>query len=415
MSRDTDEMNLTAYALGELEGAGRQAVEARVSASADDRRFVDEVRAAADAISQELARGQPSGLEAIHYAAIELRLRNTETPRPARREGMGGRWGLALSLAASIAIVGGAVAVILLALPSRPHVAVNEPVTQPAERPILIPLVQGSEEPNSSSPGPGFAPDGKTPFVSVADHPVSSFSMDPDTTSYEEVRQALFAGRMPTRDSVKIEGLINAFTYDDPAPTPGAVFGARIEVGQCPWQPEHRLATIAIKARAGNGIVAEDAQTEVAFSPAAVTSYRLLGYEGVAQRDASAATPRAAERIAGGHAITALYEIITANHASAARDLLTLSVQYRSAEGEPQQVAQFVGRDARPAPGMESADFRFAAAVAEFGMALRDSSHNSKARLADAIALAQSGVGIDSSGQRRAFIHLARQAEKLMG
>lgn len=416
MSRDADEMNLTAYALGELEGAERDAVEAQLSASADDRRLVDQVRVVADAISQELAREQPSGLDAIHYAAIELRLRNIETPRPSpRRERMGGRLGLAMSLAASIAIVGGAVAVIFMALPSRPHVAVSEPVTQPAEHLILIPLVQGSEEPNSSSAGPGVTPDGKTPFVSVADHPVSSFSMDPDTTSYEEVRQALFAGRMPTRDSVKIEGLINAFAYDDPAPAAGTVFGAHIEVGPCPWQPEHRLARIAIKARAGKGIVAEDAQTEVAFSPATVTSYRLLGYENVAQHEASTAVPRPSERIAAGHAITALYEIISANSASTARDLLTLSVRYRSAEGEPQQVAQFVGRDARAAPGTESADFRFAAAVAEFGMALRDASSNSKTRIADAIVLAQSGVGADSSGQRRVFIDLARQAEKLIG
>jgi anti-sigma factor RsiW len=415
MSRDADEMNLTAYALGELEGAERQAIEARLSASADDRRFVDEVRVTADAISHELDREQLSGLDAIHYAAIELRLRNTEAPRPARRDGVGGRLGLALSLAASIAIVGGAVAVIVLVLPSRPHVAVNEPVTQAAEHPILIPLVQGSEEPNSSSPGPSFAPDGKTPFVSVADHPVSSFSMDPDTTSYEEVRQALFAGRMPTRDSVKIEGLINAFAYDDPAPAAGAVFGARIEVGQCPWQPEHRLARIAIKARAGKGIVAEEAQTEVAFSPAAVTSYRLLGYENVAKPDASAALPHAAERIAAGHVITALYEIISTTPASTARDLLTLNVRYRSAESGPSQVVQFVGRDGRTGPGSESADFRFVAAVAEFGIALRDSSPSSRTRIADAVVLAQNSVGTDSSGDRRAFIDLARQAEKLMG
>jgi len=409
MRRETDEMNLTAYALGELGGAEREAVEARLLASADDRRFVDEVRAGANLISEELARERREGLDAIHYAAIELRLRDSRGPAiTARRDLVRGRIGFVLSLAASVAIVGGAVGLILLSLSRHSSVAIGPPNTQPSGGPILIPL-EGTGLEDVHSQGVAMGPQSAESFVNAADHPVSSFAMETDAAAYEDVRRALSDGRLPTRESVKIEGLVNAFSYDDPAPAPGAIFGARVEIGQCPWHPDHRLARIAVKARAGDGIVATDVRAEVAFVPAAVQSYRLLGYEG----DASGKT-EGGDSVAAGHAVTALYEVVPAASV-VSQELLTVHLRYRATEGAAVQTTQVVGRDTSPTRGSESADFRFAAAVAEFAMALRDSSHGSKARIANAIALAQSGVGADSSGQRRAFIDLARQAEKLIG
>lgn len=409
MQRESDEMNLTTYALGELEGAEREAVEARLAASSDDRRFVEEVRAAARLISDELSQEPVGSLDAIHHAAIELRLRGSEATRSADHPRRG-HMGFFLSLAASIAIIGGAVGAILLAISRHNDVAVNVSQTQPAGMPILIPLDPSSSGTNDASPGVAMAPPSSDPFISVADHPVSSFAMNTDTASYDEVRDAIVHNRTPTRDSLKTEGLINAFQYDEPAVAPGAVFGVSIEVGQCPWQPEHRLARIAVKARPGVGNAAEDVHTEVAFLPATVKSYRLLGYD----RDTSGSNGQG-EIVAAGQAVTVLYEMIPASSATGAAQLLTLRLRYRPGSGQGEQLVQFIGRDLKSNSSLESNDFRFAAAVAEFAMVLRGSPQRGQATVQSAIALAEAGRGADRSGQRKAFIELARHAKQLMG
>lgn len=412
MRSEADEMNLTAYALGELDGAGREAVEASLAASSENRQFVEEVRSAARLVSEELAREPVGGLDAIHYAAIELRLRDPVPPAMVgRSDWVRGRVGFVLSLAASIAIIGGTVGVILFAMSRHNDVAVSMPQTQPSGTPILIPLdPSSSSDASDPSPAVQMASLSSDPFVSVADHPVSSFAMNTDAASYDEVREAIFSNRMPTRDSLKIEGLINAFQCDEPAPAPGATFGAAIEVGECPWQPEHRLARIAVKARPGSGNVAEDVRTEVAFLPEKVKSYRLLGYD---QQTPAAA--RRGETVAGGQAATALYELIPTASANGPGELLTLRLRYRLSAGDSEQMVQFIGHDARSALAAESADFRFAAGVAEFGMVLRDAPQRGRASMADAIALAEAGRGADAIGERKAFIELARHAKQLMG
>lgn len=411
MRSEADEMNLTAYALGELEGAEREAVGASLAASSENRRFVEEVRSAARLVSEELAREPVGGLDAIHYAAIELRLRGSPAPLMAGRgDWMRGHMGFVLSLAASIAIISGTIGAILLLISRHGDIAVNMPQTQPSGTPVLIPLEPTFPGGNDSLPGVAIAPAPSDPFVSVADHPVSSFALNTDTASYDEVREAIFGNRMPTRDSLKIEGLINAFQYDDPAPAPGATFGASIEVGECPWQPEHRLARIAVKARAGSGNVADDVRTEVAFVPEKIKSYRLLGYD-----QEIPAAPRQGETVAGGRAVTALYELIPTASANGPGELLTLRLRYRLSAGDSEQVVQFIGHDARSARAAESPDFRFAAAVAEFGMVLRGSPQRGAATMDTAIVVADGARGPDPSGERKAFIELARHAKQLMG
>jgi Ca-activated chloride channel family protein len=60
-----------------------------------------------------------------------------------------------------------------------------------------------------------------------------------------------------------------------------------------------------------------------------------------------------------------------------------------------------------------SADFRFAASVAEFGMILRGSPYKADATLTDVIAQAERAMGKDKHGYRAEFIDLAREAAKL--
>jgi hypothetical protein len=421
MRSEADEMSLTAFALGELEGDERAAVEARVAASADDRQYVEDVRAAANLVAAELGREPSVSLDAIHYAAIELRLRGDAgaTHPPDRRAVVRGRIGLGLSIAASVAIVATALTFILATIHRHHETAINPISTEPSPTPILIPF-QPLNVAEDSSPGHGIArpPAGAGPFVNAADHPLSSFAINTDTTSYEDLRKALFNDRLPARESVRIEGLINAFDYDSPKPIGAAPFAADVEVGPCPWTPGHQLARIGIKARDGTGTMAEDVRTEVQFNPAVTHSYRLIGYD--AEPD-EAPGKTSGETIAAGRMVTVLYEIAPVVAASeknsqgiaAPANPLTLRVRYRDPGQAAEQVAEFVGHPA--ANNAPSTDFQFASAVAELGMLLRDSPDRGSASVASVIALAQTARGPDPHGQRQQFIELARRAKDLLG
>src|SRR5262249_27776713 len=86
-------------------------------------------------------------------------------------------------------------------------------------------------------------------FLSVARNPLSTFSIDVDTASYSNVRRFLTSGQLPPPGAVRIEELVNYFTYDDPAPNGDVPFSVSIEVAECPWNSEHRLARIGLKGK----------------------------------------------------------------------------------------------------------------------------------------------------------------------
>src|SRR5258708_7121258 len=87
------------------------------------------------------------------------------------------------------------------------------------------------------------------PFLAAARNPLSTFSIDVDTASYSNVRRFLTEGRLPPAGAVRIEELINYFTYDDPPPQGDVPFSVNIEVAECPWNADHRLARISLKGR----------------------------------------------------------------------------------------------------------------------------------------------------------------------
>jgi Ca-activated chloride channel family protein len=86
-------------------------------------------------------------------------------------------------------------------------------------------------------------------FQSVAEHPLSTFSVDVDTASYANVRRFLAENRLPPADAVRIEELVNYFPYAYEPPANGAPFAVHTEVTGCPWEPEHRLVRIGLKAK----------------------------------------------------------------------------------------------------------------------------------------------------------------------
>jgi Ca-activated chloride channel family protein len=86
-------------------------------------------------------------------------------------------------------------------------------------------------------------------FRDPAKQPLSTFSVDVDTASYANVRRFLADGRLPPKDAVRIEELVNYFGYDYPVPAKGQPFSVTSEVAACPWKPEHRLVLVGLRGR----------------------------------------------------------------------------------------------------------------------------------------------------------------------
>ena len=454
---------------------------------------------------------------------------------------------------------------------------------------------------------------------------VSTFSIDVDTASYANVRRFLTSGRLPPPNAVRIEEMINYFSYDYPPPEGNVPFSVQMETAACPWTADHRLLRIGIKGREidrgqrgpsnlvflldvsgsmrggnklplvkqgmkwlvkqlgeddrvaivtyasgtkvrldstggherqrileaidsltaggsthgsagielayrqaaahfveggtnrvilatdgdlnvgitddnalvklikekaktgvfltvlgfgtgnlkdskmekladhGNGIyayidnaaeahkvlveqltgslvtIAKDVKIQIEFNPAAVHSYRLIGYENrmLAAGDFDDDRKDAGE-IGAGHTVTALYEIVPSDGKQAdaakeneglkyqrvrAHDLseqaasgetATLRLRYKQPEAEMSEKLEFVVKDAGKRFGEASADLRFAAAVAAFGMKLRGSKHAGDLTLAAVEEFATGAVGgNDPGGWRSEFVELVRQAKQL--
>ncbi|MBI4239346.1 MAG: VWA domain-containing protein [Deltaproteobacteria bacterium] len=87
------------------------------------------------------------------------------------------------------------------------------------------------------------------PFMSVANNPLSTFSIDVDTAAYANMRRWLRDGALPPKDAVRIEELVNYFPYAYAGPTDAAPFATHVEVASAPWQPSHRLVRVALKGK----------------------------------------------------------------------------------------------------------------------------------------------------------------------
>jgi Ca-activated chloride channel family protein len=90
------------------------------------------------------------------------------------------------------------------------------------------------------------------PFVRTTQENLATFSIDVDTASYANVRRFLNQNQLPPRDAVRIEELINYFSYDYAQPSGNAPIAPNMEVATAPWNPQHRLVRIGIKAREVN-------------------------------------------------------------------------------------------------------------------------------------------------------------------
>jgi len=138
-----------------------------------------------------------------------------------------------------------------------PHKGVAPPAGSPTvagnlySAPAPPPGIVGNRELTAGVPDEGrdkFEEFDASPVKEVASDPVSTFSADVDTASYSFVRRQLSAGRLPQKDSVRVEEMINYFDYAWPAASSAKVpFKPTVVVSDSPWGKGRKLIHIGIK------------------------------------------------------------------------------------------------------------------------------------------------------------------------
>ncbi|TAE40808.1 MAG: VWA domain-containing protein [Oscillatoriales cyanobacterium] len=86
-------------------------------------------------------------------------------------------------------------------------------------------------------------------YQRASNNPLSTFGIDVDTASYSNVRRFINSGVMPPKDAVRLEELINYFTYDYPQPKGDQPFSINTEVANAPWNPQHKLVHIGLQGK----------------------------------------------------------------------------------------------------------------------------------------------------------------------
>ena len=94
-----------------------------------------------------------------------------------------------------------------------------------------------------------YARTGENPFVRASQEPLATFSIDVDTASFSNILRFLDQNQMPPQDAVRIEELVNYFTYDYPNPSGSRPIGVSMAVTTAPWNSRNRLVRFGVKAR----------------------------------------------------------------------------------------------------------------------------------------------------------------------
>ena len=460
-------------------------------------------------------------------------------------------------------------------------------------------------------------------FHKTTDNPLSTFSIDVDAASYSNVRRFINAGQLPPAGAVRIEEMINYFSYEYPQPADGNPFSVNTEVAACPWNPHHKLALIGLQGKriaeenlpasnlvflidvsgsmddpaklplvkqslkllagrlreqdrvslcvyagnaglvlsatpgsnkekiteaidaldaggstaGGQGIllayktakenfikggnnrvilctdgdfnvgitsdaaleeliegerksgvfltvlgfgtgnyqdakmqkladkgngnhayidqlaeakkifvnefggtlftIAKDVKLQVEFNPAVVQGYRLIGYENrILNKEDFNDDKKDAGELGSGHTVTALYEIIPSGENSAflrsvdslkyqsaaeilsksvfEKELMTVKLRYKQPEGDISKLMEVPVKNSNRSLKKASANLKFAAAVAEFGLLLRNSSFRQHASISNVLSLSQSALATDAQGYRKEFVDLVKKARPLI-
>ena len=187
--------------------------------------------------------------------------------------------------------------------------------------------------------------------------------------------------------------------------------------------------------------IAKDVKIQVEFNPASVRSYRLIGYENrmLAKEDFNDDSKDAGE-IGAGHSVVALYEVVPANlppgaeprpavdslkyqaaaiapaqlaEAAKSGQTMTVKLRYKAPDGDQSTLIEMPVKDEGKTLTASSDEYKFSAAVAGFGLLLRDSAYKGTLSWETVRRLALDGKGADKLGYRGEFLQLIDKARGL--
>jgi Ca-activated chloride channel family protein len=205
--------------------------------------------------------------------------------------------------------------------------------------------------------------------------------------------------------------------------------------------PSEGRKVLVDQMRANLFTIAKDVKIQVEFNPVTVAGYRLIGYENrmLAKEDFNNDKKDAGE-IGAGHTVTALYEIVpagqpfpssvdplkyqqpeknadneikTRNPQPASTDLFTVKLRYKAPDGDKSKLIEKVVGPETHEFDKASQDFRFATAVAAFGMKLRGDTDDSELDWSEIQSIARGSLGEDPDAYRAEFLTLVQKAKQL--
>ena len=179
--------------------------------------------------------------------------------------------------------------------------------------------------------------------------------------------------------------------------------------------------------------VAKDVKIRIEFNPLRVKGYRLIGYENrVLTKEDFADDTKDAGELGSGHSITALYEVmpttfkqetrktpplryqdIILSQSSQTNEIMMMRIRYKKPDGKGSVLIARPILDEPVALDEASDNFEFSAAVAEFGLLLRNSKFKGQTTYEQVLQLAKASKGEDSKGYRAEFIRLVETVELL--
>jgi Ca-activated chloride channel family protein len=180
-------------------------------------------------------------------------------------------------------------------------------------------------------------------------------------------------------------------------------------------------------------VIAKDVKLQIEFNPAKVDSYRLIGYENrLLNKEDFNDDKKDAGELGAGHTVTALYEIVPANaktekkvddlkyqqlettpYAYKTNELMFVKLRYKEPKEDTSKLIEHPLQDEGVKFDKTSNNFRYSAAVAEFGMLLRESKFKGDSTFDSVLEMAKGSMGKDDFGYRAEFVQLVEKAKLL--
>lgn len=186
--------------------------------------------------------------------------------------------------------------------------------------------------------------------------------------------------------------------------------------------------------RANLFTIAKDVKIQIEFNPMNVKSYRLVGYENrLLNKEDFEDDKKDAGELGPGHTVTAIYEITPNDSTDVSQEsddlkyqsdrvlsgntneLMTLKFRYKLPEGDKSILIEQIVNNEPISIQKSSEAFRFSAAVAIFGMLLRDSEYKGISDYGMVMELAKNAFGKDPYGEKKEFLELLRKAKEISG